>query len=94
MVTRQERIDASLTKVFRRRTSRLKFFARITSAPMSFHFCADGVAVLGTVWIPAAQSKLQSSAGACVDGNWTQLNPPSHGRPCKIYGYLAQVPTH
>ena len=51
---------------------------------MSFHFCADGVAVLGTVWIPAAQSKLQSSAGACVDGNWTQLNPPSHGSPCKI----------
>ena len=58
----------SLTKVFRRRTSRLKFFARITSAPMSFHFCADGVAVLGTVWIPASQSKLQLSAGACVDG--------------------------
>jgi hypothetical protein len=25
--------------------------------------------VLGTVWIPAAQSKRRSSAGACVDGN-------------------------
>src|SRR5215472_12668988 len=35
---------------------------------MSFHFCADGVAVLGTVWIPAAQSKRRSSADACVDG--------------------------
>jgi len=58
----------SLTKVFRRRTSHLNFFAKITSAPMSFHFCADGVAVLGTVWIPAAQSKRRSSAGACVDG--------------------------
>ena len=57
-----------LTKGFRRRTSRLNFFARITSAPMSFRFCADGVAVLGTVWIPAAQSKRRSSAGACVDG--------------------------
>ena len=40
---------------------------------MSFRFCADGVAVLGTVWIPAAQSKRRSSAGACVDGNWRQL---------------------
>src|SRR6516164_270980 len=73
----------SLTKVFRRRTSRLNFFSKITSAPMSFHFCADGVAV-GTVWIPAAQSKRRSSTGACVDGNWTQLSPLSRGRPCKI----------
>ena len=73
----------SLTKVFRRRTSRLNFFSKITSAPMSFHFCADGVSV-GTVWIPAAQSKRRSSAGACVDGNWTQLSPLSRGRPCKI----------
>jgi hypothetical protein len=32
----------SLTNVFRRRTSRLNFFARITS----FRFCADGEAVL------------------------------------------------
>ena len=64
----------SLAKVFRRRNSRLSFFAKITSAPMSFHFCADGVAVLGAVWIPAAQSKRRSSAGACVDGNWTQLS--------------------
>src|SRR6516164_11248692 len=62
----------SLTKVFRRRTSHLNFFAKITSAPMSFRFCADGVPVLGTVWIPAAQSKRRSSAGACVDGNWTR----------------------
>src|SRR5262249_27746320 len=61
----------SLTKVFRLRTSHLNFFAKITSAPMSFHFCADGIAVLGTVWIPAAQSKRRSSAGACVDGSWT-----------------------
>jgi hypothetical protein len=38
--------------------------------------------VLGTVWIPAAQSKRRSSAGACVDGNWTQLSPRSCGRPC------------
>ena len=74
----------SLTKVFRRRTSHLNFFAKITSAPMSFHFCADGVAALGTVWIPAAQSKRRSSAGACVDGNWTQLSPLSRGRLCKI----------
>jgi hypothetical protein len=59
----------SLTKVFRRRTSHSNFFARITSAPMSFHFCADGVAVLGTACIPATQSKRRSSAGACVDGN-------------------------
>ena len=58
-----------LTKVFRRRTSHLNFFAKITSAPMSFHFCADGVAVFGTVWIPAAQSKRRLSAGACVDEN-------------------------
>ncbi len=36
---------------------------------MSFHFCADGVAVLGTVWILAAQLKRRSSAGACVDEN-------------------------
>ena len=63
----------SLTNVFRRRTNRLNFFARITSARMSFRFCANGVAVLGTVWIPAAQSKRRSSAGACVDGNWRQL---------------------
>ena len=70
----------SLTNVFRRRTSRLNFFARITSAPMSFRFCADGVAVLGTVWIPAAQSKRRSSAGACVDGNWRQPSAPSRGR--------------
>ena len=70
----------SLTNVFRRRTSRLNFFARIMSAPMSFRFCADGVPVLGTVWIPAVQSKRRSSAGACVDGNWTQLSPPSHAR--------------
>jgi hypothetical protein len=47
---------------------------------MSFHFCADGVAVLGTVWIPAAQSKLQSSAGACVDGNRTALIVEIHGK--------------
>ena len=47
---------------------------------MSFHFCADGVAVLGTVWIPAAQSKLQSSAGACVDGNRTVLFVEIHGK--------------
>jgi len=58
-----------LTKVFRRRTSHLNFFAKITSAPMSFHFYADGVAVFGTVWIPAAQSKRRLSAGACVDEN-------------------------
>ena len=69
----------SLTKVFRRRTSRLNFFAKITSAPMSFHFCADGVSV-GTVWIPAAQSKLQSSAGACIDGNRTALIVEIHGK--------------
>jgi len=68
----------SLTKVFRRRTSRLNFFAKITSAPMSFHFCADGVAVLGTVWIPAAQSKRQSSAGACVDEN-SKIAQPAWG---------------
>jgi hypothetical protein len=30
--------------------------------------------VLGTVWIPAAQSKRRSSAGACVDRSWTQLS--------------------
>src|SRR5215472_16979314 len=65
----------SLTEVFRRRTSHLNFFAKITSAPTSFHFCADGVAVLGTVWIPAAQSKRRSSAGACVDGNWNAAKP-------------------
>jgi hypothetical protein len=57
----------SLTEVFRQRTSHLNFFAKITSAPMSFHFCADGVAVAGTVWIPAAQSKRRLSAGASVD---------------------------
>ena len=51
---------------------------------MSFRFCADGVAVLGTVRILAAQSKRRSSAGACVDGNWTQLSPASRSRPCKI----------
>jgi len=39
----------SLTKVFRRRTGHVNFFAKITSVPMSFRFCADGVAVLGTV---------------------------------------------
>ena len=47
---------------------------------MSFRFCADGVAVLGTVWIPAAQSKLQSSAGACIDGNRTALIVEIHGK--------------
>ena len=47
---------------------------------MSFHFCADGVAVHGTAWIPAAQSKLQSSAGACVDGNRTALIVEIHGK--------------
>src|ERR1700745_3348744 len=54
-----------LTKGFRRRTSRLNFFARITSAPMSYRFYVGGVVVLGTVWIPAAKSKRRSSAGAC-----------------------------
>ena len=81
---RHGKTTPSLTKVFRQRTSRLNFFARITSVPMSFRFCADGVAVLGTVRILAAQSKRRSSAGACVDGNWTQLSPASCSRPCKI----------
>ena len=39
--------------------------------------------MLGTVWILTAQSKRRSSAGACVDENWTQLSPPSRGRSCK-----------
>jgi hypothetical protein len=52
----------SLTKVFRRRTSHLNFFAKITSVPMSFRFCADGVAVLAsacitkTLWTSTAAS--------------------------------------
>jgi hypothetical protein len=46
---------------------------------MSFRFCADGVAALGTVSIPAAQSKRRSSVGACVEGDWTQLSP--HAAP-------------
>src|SRR5215831_3039768 len=54
-----------LTKGFRRRSSRLNFFARITSAPMSYRFYVDGVAVVGTAWIPAAESKRRSSADAC-----------------------------
>ena len=69
MATRQERIDAFTHQRVPPADSRLNFFARITSARMSFRFCADGVAMLGTVWIPAAQSKRRSSAGACVDGN-------------------------
>jgi hypothetical protein len=58
----------SLTNVIHRQTSRLNFFARITSAPMSFHFCADGLAALGTMWRPADQLKRRSSDGARVDG--------------------------
>jgi hypothetical protein len=64
MATRQERIDAFTHQGFQR-TSRLSFFARITSAPMSYRFYVSGVAVLGTVWIPAAESKRLSSVGAC-----------------------------
>jgi hypothetical protein len=74
----------SLTKVCPRRTSRLNFFARITSALISSHFCADGVAILGTMWKLPARSKRRSSAGACVDGKWMQLNPQSRGSPCNI----------
>src|ERR1043166_6012109 len=57
----------SLNNVIRRQTSQLNFFARITSAPMSFRFCADGPAALGTAWRPADPLKRRSSDGACVD---------------------------
>jgi hypothetical protein len=92
MVTRQERIDAFTHQGVPPQTSRLKFFARITSAPMSFHFCADGVAVLGRVWIPVAQSKLQSSAGACVDGNRTALIVEIHRKQDREPTSIESVP--
>jgi hypothetical protein len=71
MATRHERIDAFIHQGVPPADQPLSFFARITSAPMSFRFCADGVTVHGTVLIPAAQSRRRSSAGAPVDENWT-----------------------
>jgi hypothetical protein len=47
MVTRQERIDAFVMRVYRRLTDRSKSFAKITLARMSFRSCADGVMAYG-----------------------------------------------
>ena len=47
MATRQERIDAFVHEGIPRPTDRSKFFAKITSAPMSFRSCADGVMAYG-----------------------------------------------
>src|SRR5260370_41544946 len=69
MVTRQERIDAFTHQGVPPANQPLEVLCEDhVGTSMSYHFCDDGVAVLGTVWIPASQSKLQSSAGACVDG--------------------------
>src|ERR1700692_2992815 len=52
----------------RRRTNPLSSCARITSAPTSFHSCADGRAVLGKAWRQTPPSRQQWLAGARAEG--------------------------
>ena len=65
MATRQERIDAFTHQRVPPADQPLELLCEDHAAPMSYRFYVDGVAVLGTVWIPAAESKRRSSAGAC-----------------------------
>ena len=64
MVTRQERIDAFTHQGVPPANQPLEVLCEDHVGTYVIPFLADGVAVLGTVWIPASQSKLQSSAGA------------------------------
>src|ERR1035437_2908010 len=57
----------SVMKACRPRICPLKSFARIVSARMSFHSCADGATAFGITLILAIASKQRSLAGACAD---------------------------
>src|SRR5450759_6012213 len=57
----------SVMKACHPRICPLKSFARIMSARMSFHSCADGETAFGITLILAIASKQRSLAGACAD---------------------------
>src|SRR6516164_1522198 len=63
MAKRQERIDAFTHQGFPPADQPLELLCEDHVGTYD-RFYVDGVAVLGTVWIPAAESKRRSSAGA------------------------------